>query len=114
MARHVRIRVLGGWYHVCSRGHNRELIFSERGDSLHFLELLEKMRERFRVHVYAYCLMPNHYHLLVGTPDGNISQAIQWLNGSYGIWYNRKHNRTGHLYGERFRAILVEDSCWGL
>ena len=114
MARHVRIRVCGGWYHVFSRGHNRELIFSERGDSVHFLELVERMRERFRVHVYAYCLMPNHYHLLVGTPEGNISQAIQWLNGSYGIWYNRKHNRTGHLYGERFKAVLVEDSAWGL
>jgi hypothetical protein len=81
---------------------------------VHFLELAEALRERFRVHVYAYCLMPNHYHLLVGTPDGNISQAIQWLNGSYGMWHNRKHNRTGHLYGERFKAILVEDSAWGL
>ncbi len=114
MARHVRIRVCGGWYHVFSRGHNRERIFSRRGDYVHFLELVEALRERFRVRAYAYCLMPNHYHLLVSTPEGNISQAIQWLNGSYGIWYNRKHNRTGHLYGERFKAILVEDSAWGL
>jgi len=114
MARHARISVSGGWYHVFSRGHNRELIFSGRGDNEHFLKLLEEMRERFRVHVYAYCLMSNHYHLLVGTPDGNISRAIQWLNGSYAIWHNRKHNRSGHLYGERFRAILVEDSTWGL
>jgi REP element-mobilizing transposase RayT len=81
---------------------------------LHFLELVERMREQFRVRVYAYCLMPNHYHLLVGTPEGNISRSIQWLNGSYGIWYNRKHNRGGHLFGERFKAILVEDSAWGL
>ena len=114
MARPVRIRVCGGWYHVLSRGHNRERIYSQRGDYTHFLELVEALRERFRVHVYAYCLMPNHYHLLVSTPDGNISGAIQWLNGSYGIWYNRKHNRTGHLYGERFKAVLVEDSAWGL
>ena len=114
MARHVRIRVCGGWYHVFNRGHNREPIFSDRGDHAHFLELLETMRERFRVRVYAYCLMPNHYHLLIGTPEGNVSRAIQWLNGSYGIWYNRKHNRTGHLFGERFKAILVEDSAWGL
>lgn len=114
MARHIRIRVCGGWYHICSRGHNREELFLGREDYLHFLELVETMRERFRVRVYAYCLMPNHYHLLVGTPDGNISQAIQWLNGSYGIWHNRKHNRSGHVYGERFKAILVEDSAWGL
>jgi len=80
----------------------------------HFLELVQTMRERFRVRVHAYCLMPNHYHLLVSTPDGNISQAFQWLNGSYGIWHNRKHNRSGHLYGERFKAILVEDRAWGL
>jgi len=87
MVRPVRIRVSGGWYHVCSRGHNRERIFSQRGDYVHFLELVETMRERFRVRVYAYCLMPNHYHVLVSTPEGNISRAIQWLNGSYGIWY---------------------------
>ena len=104
----------GGWYHVFSRGHNRERIFADRRDYEHFLELVEEMRERFRVRVYAYCLMANHYHLLVGTPEGNVSRAIQWLNGSYGIWCNRKRNRSGHLFGERFKAIVVEDSAWGL
>lgn len=104
----------GGWYHVCSRGHNREALFLGREDYGHFLELVAAMREQFRVRVYAYCLMPNHYHLLVSTPEGNISQAIQWLNGSYGMWHNRKHRRTGHVYGERFKAILVEDRAWGL
>ena len=114
MARHVRIRVMGGWYHVFSRGHNRERIFADRGDYIHFLELVEVMRERFRVRVYAYCLMPNHYHLLISTPEGNVSWAVQWLNGSYGIWYNRRHDREGHLFGERFKAVLVEGSGWGL
>jgi REP element-mobilizing transposase RayT len=114
MARHVRIRVLGGWYHVCTRGHNRERIFTDSRDYTHFQELVGAMRERFRVRVYAYCLMPNHYHLLISTPEANVSRAIQWLNGSYGIWYNRRHNRTGHLFGERFKAVLVEDSGWGL
>ena len=79
MARHVRIRVGGGWYHVTSRGHNREAIFSGRGDGIHFLELLEAMRERFRVKVYAYCLMGNHYHLLICTPEGNVETRL----GSY-------------------------------
>jgi len=114
MARHVRIRVLGGWYHVFSRGHNRERIFTGQGDYVHFLELMDAMRERFSVRVYAYCLMPNHYHLLISTPEGNVSRAVQWLNGSYGIWYNRRHDRTGHLFGERFKAVLVEGSGWGL
>lgn len=72
------------------------------------------MREQYRVRVYAYCLMPNHYHLLVRTPEGNVSRAIQWLNGSYGIWYNRRHGRSGHLFGERFKAILVENGVRGL
>jgi REP element-mobilizing transposase RayT len=114
MARPVRIRVSGGWYHVFSRGHNRERIFSDPGDYAHFLEKLEEMSGLFRVKVYAYCLMPNHYHVLVSTPEANVSRAIQWLNGSYGIWYNRTHDRSGHLFGERFKAILVEDSAWGL
>jgi len=114
MARPVRIRVCGGWYHIFNRGHNREAIFSDREDRGHFLELVAAMRDRCGVRVYAYCLMPNHYHLLIGTPEGNVSRAIQWLNGSYGIWYNRKHDRSGHLFGERFKAVLVEDSAWGL
>jgi hypothetical protein len=58
--------------------------------------------------------MPNHYHLLVRTPDANVSRAIQWLNGSYGMWYNRSHNRSGHLFGERFKAILLENGVRGL
>ena len=99
-------------YHVFTRGHDRGLLYRDDGDREHFVELLQTMRERFRVRVYAYCLMPNHYHLLVGTPEGNISRAVQWLNGSYGIWYNRKHRRSGHLFGERFKAVLIENGSW--
>jgi REP element-mobilizing transposase RayT len=99
---------------VSIRGHNRERIFVERRDYRHFLELLEKMREWYGVRVYAYCLMPNHYHLLIGTPAGNLSQAMRWLNGSYGVWFNRRHEREGHVFGERFRAVLVENRAWGL
>ena len=112
MARQVRIRVSGGMYHVFTRGHNREVLFCHKADGEHFLELLKEMRERFRMRVYAYSLMPNHYHALVGTPEGNISQGIQWLNGSYGIWFNRSHHRSGHVFGERFKAVLVENGSW--
>jgi putative transposase len=114
MARHVRIRVSGGWYHVCTRGHNREGIFCCPRDREHFLELVEEMRGRFRVHVCAYCIMTTHYHLLVRTPEANISRAIQWLNGSYGIWFNKAHDRSGHVFGERFKAILLENGATGL
>jgi putative transposase len=114
MTRPLRIKALGGWYHVFARGHNRDLIYEDGLDCGHFLKLLEEMRELYRVRVYAYCLMPNHYHLLVGTPEGNISRAIQWLNGSYGIWHGRKYNRTGHLFSGRFKSVLVEAEGWGL
>jgi len=106
--------VAGGLYHVCARGHDRQALFADRRDYAHFLDLLAEMRERFRVRVYAYCLMRNHHHLLVKTPEANISRAIQWVNGSYGIWYNRRHKRRGHLFGERFKAVLVENEAWGL
>jgi REP element-mobilizing transposase RayT len=85
MARHVRIRVSGGWYHILARGHNRERIFGGEADYADFLGRLQEMRQRYRVRVVAYCLMPNHYHLLVRTPEANVSRAIQWLNGGYGI-----------------------------
>jgi len=114
MARQVRIRVSGGWYHVCSRGQNREYIFGGRRDREHWLELVAEMRERYRVRVIAYCIMGTHYHLLVRTPEGNISRAIQWLNGSYGMWFNKAHERSGHVFGERFKAILLENGVRGL
>ena len=112
MARHARVRVAGGMYHVCARGDHRGLLFCHEGDVKQFLGLLEEAKDRYRLRLYAYCLMPNHYHLLVGTPAGNISQCMKWLNGSYGIWFNKRHDRTGHVFGERFKAILIEDGGW--
>ena len=114
MARPVRVRVAGGLYHVFSRGHDRQGIFADKRDYAHFLELLQEMREQFRVRVYAYCLMRSHHHLLVRTPEANVSAAIQWINGSYATWFNRRHARSGHLFGERFKAVLVENEAWGL
>jgi len=114
MARPLRINVAGGWYHITARGHNRERIYCDRTDYAHFLELLGEMSERFRVRVHAYALMPNHYHLLISTPDGNASRAIQWLNVSYGVWYNLTHDRTGSVFQGRFGSVLVEGSGWGL
>ena len=114
MARPVRINVAGGWYHITARGHNRGRIYREPGDYTRFLKLLGEMSARFRVRVHAYALMPNHYHLLISTPEGNASRAMQWVNVSYGVWYNRKHGRCGSLFQGRFGAVLVEGSAWGL
>ena len=83
MARHVRIRVAGGWYHVFTRGHNREGLFGCDEDYGHFLDLVERMRELYRLRVPAYCLMANHYHLLVATPEANVSRAVQLLRNDY-------------------------------
>ncbi len=95
---------------MCSRGgHNREALFCHGVEGERFLEPLQDMREHFRMQLYAYCLMANHYHVLIGTPDRNISQGMQWLNGSYGNWFNKSHNRSGHLFGERFKAVLIEN-----
>ena len=112
MARHARVRVAGGMYHVYARGDHRGVLFCHDKDAKHFLGLLREAKDCYRLRVYAYCLMPNHYHLLIGTPAGNISQCMKWINGSYGIWYNRKHDRVGHVFGERFKARLIEDGGW--
>jgi putative transposase len=112
MSRPLRSNVVGGWYHVTSRGHNRRAIFLDDGDRRHFLSLLESMIEMHRVEVHGYVLMDNHYHLLVCTPEANLSEAIQWLNVSYSVWWNRRHQQCGSLYQGRFKAVLVEGGGW--
>jgi len=112
MARQSRVRVAGGIYHVCARGDHRGELFCHDQDVSHFLGLLAEACERYRLRVFAYCLMSNHYHLLLGTPAGNISECMRWLNGSYGIWFNKKHERVGHVFGERYKATLIENGSW--
>jgi len=114
MARPLRISFPGAWYHVTSRGQERRPIFLEDRDREHFLEVLDEMVSRFRVQVHAYVLMDNHYHLIVETPEANLSRAIQWLNVSYAAWFNCRHRRSGHLMQGRFKAILVEQTAWAL
>ncbi len=114
MARPLRIDVKDGWYHVTARGHNRQPIFFNDADRRHFLELLEEMVQRHGVEVHAYVLMSNHYHLLARTPQANLSTAIQWLNVAYSIWWNRRHQRSGHVFQGRFKALIVEGGQWVL
>src|ERR1051325_1951422 len=114
MARSVRIDLAGGWYHVTSRGNERRPIFRGDRDRGHLLELLAALPERFGLRVHAYVWMPNHYHLLVETPEANLSLAMQWLNLSYSSWFNRRHDRSGHLFQGRFKAIVVDIEQWGL
>lgn len=115
MARPVRIDVKGGWYHVTARGIERRAIFEDKRDHEHFLELLSAMRERYAVEIHAYALMGNHYHLLIRTPHANASAAIQWLNVSYSVWFNRRRGRVGHVFQGRFASVLIDGlGSWAL
>ena len=108
MARALRIEIPAGRYHVTSRGNERRAIFRQDGDRLHFLELCSQLPVRFGVRLHAFVLMDNHYHLVMDTPEANLSRAIQWLNVSYSVWFNRRHRRSGHLFQGRFKGILIE------
>jgi REP element-mobilizing transposase RayT len=102
MARALRIDVPDGWYHVLNRGVERRQIFPRAEANLHFLELLGCLPSRFGVRIHAYVLMGNHYHLQIETPQANLSRAMQWLNLSYGAWFNRRQQRSGPLFQGRF------------
>jgi len=106
MARSLRIDVAHGWYHVLNRGVERRQIFPDEQANLHFLKLLGCLPSRFRIRIHAYVLMGNHYHLQLETPQANLSRAMQWLNLSYGAWFNRRQRRSGPLFQGRFKAIL--------
>jgi putative transposase len=112
MARPLRVNVAGGWYHVMHRGINRQSIFDTAGDHEHFLELLGEIVERYRFVIHAYCLLGNHYHCIIETPDGNLSQGMQWLGQAYSSWFNARHQRLGPLFQGRFRSVPVEGSQW--
>lgn len=113
MARALRIERPDGRYHVTTRGNERKLIYRDDSDRAHFLELLGELTDRLTIRIHAYVLMDNHYHLLLETPKANLSRAMQWLNVSYSVWFNRRHQRAGHLFQGRFHAVVVEDdSGW--
>ncbi len=108
MARPIRIEIAGGWYHVTARGNERRAIFRDDHDRQRFVELLAEWVERFGLRLHAWVLMDNHYHLLVETPEANLSRAMQWLAVSYTVWFNRRHGRGGHLFQGRFQAMILE------
>ncbi|AGA91298.1 transposase [Thioflavicoccus mobilis 8321] len=110
MARPLRLEFAGALYHVTARGNERRSIFlgDEDEDRAAFLDVLAATCDRFNWICHAYCLMTNHYHLLVETPDANLSKGMRQLNGVYTQWVNRTHGRVGHLFQGRYKAILVE------
>ena len=108
MARPLRLEYEGAVYHVTSRGNARDEIFLGDVDRAQFLETLGDAIRRHGWICHAYCLMTNHYHLLIETPEAGLSRGMQLLNGVYTQWFNRRHQRVGHLFQGRFKAVLVE------
>jgi len=112
MARPLRIEFPGAIYHVTRRGNARLPIYEDDADRRDFLDLLGGVVERFHWLCHGYCLMDNHYHLLVETPEGNLSAGMRQLNGVFTQRVNRRQGRVGHLFQGRFKAILVEQDAY--
>ena len=108
MARPLRIEYPGAVYHVTGRGNERKAIFREDQDRKAFLDTLHAVTLRYHWLCHAYCLMNNHYHLVIETPDGNLSLGMRQLNGVYTQGFNRRHKRAGHLFQGRFKAVVVQ------
>jgi len=111
MSRPHRTQFAGALYHVTSRGNRRANIFADDKDHLIWQDTLAVVVNRFNVAVHAFCLMPNHFHLLIETHEPNLSQAMHYLNGSYARRYNERHRQAGHLIQGRYHAVLVEQDA---
>ena len=112
MSRPLRIELAGGLYHVTSRGDRREAVYRDDQDRMEWLTGLGEVCRRFNWRCHAYCLMTNHYHFVVETPDANLSRGMRQLNGVYTQRTNRRHGLVGHLFQGRFKAILVERDAY--
>ncbi|HDO21615.1 MAG TPA: hypothetical protein ENG86_02005 [Nitrospirae bacterium] len=108
MARPLRIEYPGAFYHITSRGNERKDIFRSARDREKFLSYLESSTQRYGAVIHVYCLMTNHYHLLLETPLGNLSQIMRHINGAYTTYFNTRRQRSGHLFQGRYKAIVVD------
>ena len=108
MARPLRITFPGAFYHITSRGNEQKVVFKSKRDREKFLEYLESATRRYDALIHAYCMMDNHYHLMLETPSGNLPEIMRHINGVYTTYFNIKRKRSGHLFQGRYKAILVE------
>jgi putative transposase len=112
MTRPLRIQFPGGLYHVTARGNGRQTLFADDTDRERFLMVLTRVVARYHLLCHAHCLMGNHYHLLLETPDANLSRAMRQLNGVYSQNFNRRHERPGHVLEGRFHAQVVDKDAY--
>ncbi len=112
MTRPLRIQFPNAVYHVMSRGNEKSDIFTDDEDRNCFLKILAQSTRTYNIKLYCFVLMKNHFHLLVETPLGNLSEFMRHFNITYTSHYNRRHNRVGHLYQGRYKSILVEKDSY--
>lgn len=112
MARPLRIEFAGAVYHITARGNARQDVFLGDDDRESFLELLSRVCDRYQWFCHAYCLMTNHYHLLIETQNSTLSKGMKHLNGTYTQAFNRRHQRIGHVFQGRFKSILVDKDSY--
>ena len=110
----LRLEFPGAIYHIYSRGNERKDVFRLSDDYELFLGILAETALTFDVLIHAYCLMPNHFHLLLETKDSNLSQVMKRLLGLYTVRFNRKHKRLGHLFQGRYKALIVDKDAYFL
>ncbi len=108
MSRALRLEYPGAWWHITSRGVDREDIFLDDCDRRRFLRILALAVPHFRWRLHAYVLMTNHYHLLVETVEPTLSRGMKTIGGDYAAWFNKRHRRVGHLFQGRFNAQLID------
>lgn len=109
MSRPLRIEFPGAWYHIMNRGRRRENIFSTPEDYQSFIRVLQEAADLWNLKIAAYCLMSNHYHILVQTPDANLSRGMRHINGIYTQRFNRRREIEGQLFRGRYKAVLIEE-----
>ena len=114
MSRSLRIEYPGAFYHITARGNERKAIFRAKENYEKFISYLESATQRYGAQIHCFCLMPNHYHLLLETPWGNLHTILHHLNTSYTNYFNAKTRRAGHLLQGRYHAILVEKDSYAL
>lgn len=112
MARPLRLEFAGALYHITTRGNHQEAIYEEDTDRESFLTIMSGVCERYNWVCHAYCLMDNHYHLLIETPEANLSKGMRQLNGKYTQTFNRAHSRVGHIFQGRYKAILIDKDSY--
>ena len=108
MARKPRIEIAGGLYHVITRGNNRRIVFRSHDDYVRFIGMLGEQKSKLPFYLYAYCLMPNHLHLLIEMQDDPVSRIMQRVLTSYSQYHNRKYKKIGHLFQGRYKSILCQ------